>query len=139
MMSVRVVKDFAGIDYYQGKHFRNDAGNVTQESANEIVVDIRSNWSGQSPSSPGNPPAIVTGALDASIKVKEGRDVSGRFATSDNAISYAIVVESDYGAAQEFGDPSKNLAARPFLRPALFRFKNKLGDKFKTVFRFRGR
>lgn len=139
MMNVQIRKDFRGIDHYLGTEFKRDIGNATQESAMQIVTDIRGSWSGQSPSSPGNPPAVVSGELDRSIKVKEGRDVAGRFATTENAVSYAITVESDYGAALEFGDPSKNLAPRPFLRPALFRFKNKMGDKYKSVFRFRMR
>lgn len=139
MMSVQIRKNFSGIDHYLSSEFNRDIGNVTQEAAMDIVADIRGSWSGQSPSSPGNPPAVVTGELDRSIKVKEGRDIAGRFATTDNAVSYAIVVESDYGAALEFGDPSKNLAPRPFLRPAIFRFKNKIGRKFSSVFRFRMR
>jgi hypothetical protein len=138
MMSVQIVKNFDGVDHYLSPRFLHDTGNVTQEFTNDIVTDIRASWSSISPSSPGMPPAVVTGALDQSIKVKEGRDISGRFATSENAISYAIVVESEYGAALEYGDPGKNLAPRPFLRSAIFRAKNKMGDKFKSIFRWRG-
>lgn len=59
-------------------------------------------------SAPGSPPAIDTGALRASIHTE--RVNNSTFLVSDGV---------KYGAALEFGYPRRNLAARPFMRPAI--------------------
>lgn len=137
MITVQIKKDFKGLDHYESRAFLNDVGNVTQNAANDTVAHIRSSWSGSSPSDPGNPPAVVTGELDRSIKVIEGRNELGQFANQMSAVSYTIIVESDYGAALEFGDPSKNLLPRPFMQPAIFWLKQSFANRFRSIFRFR--
>jgi hypothetical protein len=117
----------------------NSISALTSESIRETLENrkqyIQDHWSETSPSSPGNPPALVTGALDASLKVIR-RDKGGKFATSSNAVSWALTVESEYGAAQEFGRPEINLAPRPFLRPAMKNAESILGKSITTKLQF---
>jgi len=70
------------------------------------------------PSAPGEPPAVVTGKLRASITKKVKKGIMG--ATSEVFIGIRGGSEPDsknYGAFLEFG--TKNMIQRPFLRPAL--------------------
>lgn len=101
-------------------------GEGVLDTANAIVADIRSAWSGSSPSARGSAPAVVTGLLDSSVKVDEqGRDLLGRFTNPDNAQVRYIRVDTEdgepggYNYAEALEDP--NYLDRPFLAPALER------------------
>lgn len=111
------------------------AEGLVKDVAEETVDDINANWSANSPSDPFNPPAVVTGALKRSIRI-ERRSARGRFAKKADAVHYAIMVRSKYGAALEFGYDPNNLLPRPYLLPAVDRAKDNLAGKFKTSFRF---
>lgn len=118
-----------------------NAPKITDRAVREVLEKvkdtIRDNWSAESPSSPGNPPAVVTGYLDQSLKVQR-RDILGRFSTPGNTTSWSLKVNAEYGAALEFGRPEINLAPRPFLRPAIKGVEKALGDRIKIGFRFVG-
>ena len=64
------------------------------------------------PSAPGSPPAIVTGALRASIKSTEPRRIG--FGTYVVQVGPTVI----YGRVQELGG-GNNLPARPYMAPAL--------------------
>lgn len=106
---------------------------------NDVVAFLHQNWSGSSPSEPGSPPAVVTGALDASIrKDATGRDASGRFASGDDVISWFIRVGDSkawYAADLEEGRASTNLAPRPYIDPAFKSIEDKLPEGVKVSFK----
>lgn len=105
------------------------------ECAESIVNRVRYNWSASSPSNPGEPPAVVTGNLDSSIKADNaGRNALGQLTRSNEAIAWYIRIKAEYAAALEFGDSSKNLAPRPFLAPAVADEQFAIGDKIKLNF-----
>lgn len=108
---------------------------ATRMTVDSIKADIQSSWSGESPSEPGTPPATVSGYLNDSIKVIR-RDSAGRFSVLDSAVAWTLTVESEYGAAQEYGRPEINLAPRPYLRPALARANTILKQNVIQSFKF---
>lgn len=101
------------------------AAKATEIAADLVVNDIRGHWSGSSPSSPGNAPAVVSGALDASINSEK---VSG-----GNHPVYVVTAGAEHAGYLEKG--TKNMAKRPFIYPAVRRMRNKLRDVFKVHFR----
>lgn len=133
MMGIKFISDTAGVDYLW-KHAEDIALPAVHEATQSIHDYIREHWSSSSPSSPGNPPAVVTGYLDQSIKI-ERRDALGRFAIIGNAVSYLIKVEADYALALEFGNSATNLQARPFFIPAVRAVEEQLGIKLTVAFR----
>lgn len=80
--------------------------------AETAVTDIAAHWSVNSPASPDNPPAIVTGNLAASVQVIEGK--SGLMVGSS----------LEYAAALEYG--TADMPPRPWLRPAIERIRAQL-------------
>jgi len=62
-------------------------------------------------SKPGTPPGVLTGTLRASLDVESFRDGTNTFVARAGT-------NLEYGRAHELGSPSRNLPARPFLRPA---------------------
>lgn len=101
-------------------------GEGVKATADAIVADIRSSWSGSPPSARGQAPAVRSGVLDASIEVQEqeGRDLRGRF-LGNGKVAYFIsadTAENDpdgYNYAMALEDP--DYLNRPFLAPALER------------------
>lgn len=65
--------------------------------------------SNRSPSQPGEGPGVITGRLKGSITWRLGTDTVGPYADVGSAVTYAIFLELG----------TQNMAARPFLRPAL--------------------
>lgn len=61
------------------------------------------------PSAPGQPPAVRTGRLRASITWRPGQDARSPYVDIGTAVFYAPFVELG----------TSRMAARPFLRPAL--------------------
>lgn len=107
------------------KKVEKGASEGARETAEAIVADIQSSWSGSSPSAYGTAPAYLTGVLDSSVVVEDqGRDEGGRFASKDAELFYITVNTADnddrgqnYAMALE--DPE--YLNRPFLAPALKR------------------
>ena len=113
------------------------AARITEEVADEVIQDIRDNWSASSPSSPGEPPAVVTGRLNASLSARR-RDERGRFtrAGATDVVEVSVTAGTEYAAALEYGYSPRNLAPRPFLRPAVVRAARRLKDHYRHIFRF---
>lgn len=70
------------------------------------------------PSSPGQPPALVSGALQAAVHTVDAKQAGFGHYEAD------VSVDSDYARVQESGGPSGRggktiLPARPFLEPAV--------------------
>lgn len=111
-------------------------GEAVYDTVVGIREDIRNNWSSPSPSAPGEPPAVVSGLLDRSIRIDK-RDAQGRFASATNAVRVSIIIATDYAAALEFGYAPRNLAPRPYLRPAVYRASKALGVNIALRFVFK--
>lgn len=78
---------------------------IGQEIAQTVANIIASQWSSHSPAEPGDPPAIRTGALAASVEVQP------------NEGGYQVGSPLGYAADLEHG--TEAMPARPWLRPAL--------------------
>lgn len=134
MMKVRFVSDMTNLDIIDGS-----ISMLTSEAIRETMEDIHtmimSRWSEVSPSAPGQPPAIVTGTLGSSIHFQPTSS-GGQFASSKDAVAWSLKVESEYGAALEFGVPERNLEPRPFIRPAIEAAKDALGSHIKEKLTF---
>ena len=90
--------------------------------AEEGKDDIKGAWSPISPSSPGEPPAIDTGHLNASMEADLSQTKSFLATLRSNA---------SYSADLEFG--TRKMAARPFMRRwATAQDGNAIADKFMS-------
>lgn len=96
------------------------ADEVVGGAAYELQADVQTHWSQQSPSSPGEPPAVVTGNLTGDIKTRPIRKAL-----------WEVVFGAEYAPYLEFGTP--RMAARPFLRPAVWRLSKRFGMLFKVI------
>lgn len=110
----------------RGDLVRNTA-DVTNEAAQDMEKDIRSNWSKSSPSAPGQPPAVVTGALDASVMAVPEQSLS------TGKVTATVQVRDKKARHLEYG--TRKMAARPFLRPAIQRAKRGHGKRYKVIFK----
>lgn len=109
------------------KAFLNDINVSTRKAVEDVLRYVAAHWSRKSPGKPNRPPAIKTGNL-ASSHVVLARDLTGRFASKDNAELYTIIWDTrkgdapegrdEYAAVQEYG-LGKLKAAHPFLGPAM--------------------
>lgn len=81
------------------------------------------------PAAPGQPPAIVTGALRASVKTQEPKREG--FGTYSVEVGPTIV----YGRVQELGGGPSNLPARPYLLPALERSLGSIRETYISALR----
>jgi len=134
MMKIKMKSDFTILDGGM-RRLQPMVEKTMSESVESIINRIRYNWSSASPSSPGQPPAVVSGNLDESIKSDNtGRSSAGQFAKGSDISMWFIRVEADYGAALEYGDPSKNLAPRPYIAPAVLAEQEDIGSKFTIGF-----
>lgn len=97
----------------------------TQAAAEDIVKDIRASWSRRAPSAAGQPPAMVSGTLDASVVAAPQQSISsGKTQT-------AIVVYAEYASFLEYG--TSKMAARPFVRPAMKRAEKTFFRRMKLI------
>lgn len=109
------------------KKFEDGIDEATAATAEQIVADIRSNWSAtQQHVGDGNPPAKDSTNLDTSITVEtQGRDELGRFAKDGGTVRFIRVNTLDgdypngYNYAMALEDPA--YYDLPFLAPALER------------------
>jgi phage gpG-like protein len=95
------------------RRFPNDLEDVVQravvQTTNEVEAYAKDHMSPVSPSTPGEPPAVVTGTLKRSLTheyIKDSRGFCGVVGTN-----------VEYASGLEFG--TFRIAARPFMRPAL--------------------
>ena len=112
MGKTRIVADLSGLKRLT-REFPAKADAMLRSAVFETQADIMSSFAGSSPSSPGQPPAVVTGNLKNSITVKKIK-----------VLSYVLNVGAEYGLPLEFG--TRHMAARPFIRPAVMRFPGRL-------------
>lgn len=99
------------------------AGKTVQDKIDKALLkagllverDIKKSF-GVSPSPPGAPPGVVTGRLRASI------------ATRLIPANAEVGTKVTYARDLEFGDEDRNLAPRPFMRPALERNEAKIKE-----------
>ena len=131
--------------------FERDVGEYTfatiQKIAFALTRDIRENWSNPpAPSNRGRPPAldkdVNTGNLDSAIKTEGDRagkgTGGGRFIPNKDKLKIQVNISAtegekyhgrgDYATALEKG--TRNMAARPFVEPALNRIKGTFSDYF---------
>lgn len=138
MISVRFHVDNSNLERGDAS-LLNNIGNELGDIADNVVDYIRSNWSPVSPSEPGKPPAVVTGALDASIRAdKTGRDVLGRFAGRENTTAWFVRAGDKtawYAADLEEGRESTNLLPRPFIEPALEAIGKDMDNSIRASFK----
>lgn len=111
-MDIRLRVNTRGIDQlYSGCESMVDQ--VLGKVANDVVADMDKRWSVASPSSPGAPPAVVTGNLKNNT---EARRAAPRL--------WHVRVKTKYALPLEFG--TRRMPPRPFLRPALDRASRRL-------------
>lgn len=84
---------------------------ATQQTAIQVLEDIQSNWSVNSPSLPGESPAVDTGELSGSGKILDE-------SVGTHSI-YIVGFSAKYAFALEYGKP--HLAPRPYIKPAILR------------------
>ncbi len=104
------------------------------EIADSIIRDVRANWTPESPSVRGQPPAVVTGRLDRSLKnTSSNRDFAGRFISRMGGKYYRLIeVEAPYSGVLE--NPAG--LNRPFLAPAVERAQDRFpGLMAKVIFK----
>lgn len=129
MIRMRLKADLSKVDYLE-RVMKERVTNVCQDIAQALVDDIKDSWSNTSPSSPGNPPAVVTGELDSSVHAaSQGRDEKGRFASSENAAVWFLQVDAEYAAVLEYGYD------RAFVAPAVERARGNLPFFFKDIYK----
>lgn len=90
------------------------AGEVIRADAAQSIIDGGIPSPNHIVSDPGQPPNRDTGNLDKSIDVR----------VNPSRKSVTVLASAEYAAALEFG--TSKIAARPFLRPALIRNKNRV-------------
>ena len=91
-----------------------EAGELVRQEAAASIRNGAIRGRGHVPAPPGLPPNGDTGRLELGIEVELRR--------SEKTVN--VVSRAPYAAAQEFG--SRHAEARPYLRPALLKHKNRL-------------
>ena len=121
-MTIGVTIDTRGIDRSKIDLVKIDqvvrlfAASVVQNAKNSMIglksgiVYPRGKRASHQASAPGEPPAMDTGNLSSNISLRPADIGMTEIYIRDDAA---------YGYALELGAPSRKLAARPFLRPAL--------------------
>jgi hypothetical protein len=82
-----------------------------ENAAEQVVEDVQSSFT-TSPSAPGEPPGVITGALKDSVEYV--KDTNG---------AYIVAVGEEYGLSLEFG--TETIAPRPFLTPIFHLWESK--------------
>jgi HK97 gp10 family phage protein len=91
------------------------------ESAEELRNEVVRTVSNASPSSPGQPPGVVTGQLRNSVFADP---VAG---VGSNRVTIEVGARAPYAGFLEFG--TSKMAPRPFLRPAVARATPRISSK----------
>lgn len=133
MIKMKWSIETSGLDFLEEN--ADDLASMSTREAVEWVGDyIQGNWSDNAPSSPGNPPALITGGLEDSISIEQSRDGGGRFAKG-----WSIIFKAPYAAALEFGYGPRNLKPRPYVRPAIIAAKEVIADFFVKSYSVKSR
>lgn len=104
------------------------------DTADWIKAYIQDHWSPNAPSEPYQPPAVVTGRLNANIVVRR-RQGGGMFGSKANAISWEVLANTVYAAALEFGkvNAPNTIIRRPYMRPAVEAARRKFTKFFYPI------
>jgi hypothetical protein len=108
------------------KHGPARMDDATRKVAEELRDDIRAHWSPASPSSPGEPPAVVSGALHRSARVRPS-------SAKGWVMKYKVVFEVGHGKYLEKG--TGRMAERPFLKPAIKRARRNMRKHYLIMFK----
>lgn len=103
-----------------GREAEDRADKLLGKLAFDLEGDIKTHFSRKSPSDPGDPPGVVTGALKNSITSQHV--ARGHWMVGDGV---------EYGYWLEYG--TARMKPRPFMRPAVERIVKKLVDVFKAI------
>jgi len=117
----RVVVDTAALRRLVGTLETDDA--AVEWLAQALVADIGEHWS-SGVSAPGEAPGVDTGTLANSIT-----------ATRLQPRTWAVRDGVEYGIALEFGVITTNLAARPWMVPAVERIRERWPEAFRVSYR----
>lgn len=103
------------------------AGLVMQRGIQETLTESGRHSPGTpTPSAPGQPPAIVTGALRASVRTTDPK-------TGFGARYILVGPTMEYARIQELG--GRHLPARPYIEPTISRDMGKVRDAFVAAVR----
>lgn len=91
-----------------------EAGELVREDAKQSILAGAVSGAAHVPSLPGQPPNADTHRLDLSLDT----------VLNESRLSVSVVSRAPYGAFLEFG--TSKMAARPYLRPALLRNRNRV-------------
>ena len=94
-----------------------DGAVVRSLSKGQPVKRVGKRLVGLSPSQPGEPPRVLHGLLRNSISYR--KQIHPRL------VEVYIGANTKYARALEFGNPKSNLKARPYLRPAIEKNRDK--------------
>lgn len=108
MLTARLRVDIAGLERLEQAVPRR-AGGGARRLAERTAEIVKSSWSLTSPSSPGTPPAVVTGTLDASVGVERQGNLLNP--------AWAVVASAPHSGYLEVG--TDKMAERPYMAPAL--------------------
>jgi len=117
----------------KGDEIENNLLNAITESCILVEGDCKKSMRGTGtphiPSPPGEPPAVMTGKLRASINydVKKGKDIEGRVGIEGGTEPDT----KNYGLFLEFG--TSRMQKRPYLRPALNQNLQTISNKIKEA------
>jgi len=99
-----------------------ETGELVRQEAMRSIREGTVRGIGHVPSLPGQPPKGDTGRLELSIEVELRK--------SEKTVN--VIATAPYAAAQEFG--TRRAAARPFLRPALQKYRSRLVTALAMTF-----
>lgn len=106
------------------KNIRKQIAEGVDRAASALQSDIKRTLSiSPSPSSPGQPPGVDTGTLRRSVQIDRSR--------VDSDLLARVGTNVEYGRYLEYG--TIKMAARPWLRPTLSKFKGKIASFFRGI------
>ena len=106
------------------REFPVRAGQLVQKLAQDTQGDIVNNFSPNSPSSPGDPPGVDTGALKNSVVA----------VPDTRPLTWLLLVGQSYGVDLEYG--TEKMAARPFVLPAVERTFGRMPTDLERLYTF---
>ncbi len=145
MIHISINADTARLDELY-KHAADYMRRPVSQASNALIDDIRSHWNPTSPAPVDGPPGQQTTNLDHSFfKDATGRDILGRFANAENALSLFVRVDASRGPEYHGrgsyegyveNGTSKNGGPRPYFFPAVERMKAIYPEFFVNVFNY---
>lgn len=96
------------------------AAEIAQRVAEAVMAEIDSGWSANTPSEPGEAPAIVSGNLAGSITIEQRGNAEVRVGST-----------ASYAPFLEFG--TSEIEMRPWLRPAVERVRGQLSQILREI------